>query len=220
MHSLLVSTLLWGYWANIVYIIGMIGYLTIDIISYTYISLQNTISYIIYIFLAIIFVIDAVLYTIDWYISAIKLRTKLNEPKQYRSDLFACIFQNLGSYFYLISALLNFNKILMIKKTFLFNFLGIISFLIESILTLFGWFIFSQRNSSNNLKNTSFWAHILNIIANFIYLCSIILAYYFYITHKDINIALIVQIFGDIVYLLDAYLYHRCWQELNCNIEQ
>jgi len=146
-------TLLWGYWANIVYIIGMIGYLTIDTISYMFVSLNNTISYIIYIFLAIIFIIDAVLYTIDWYMYAIKLRKTKNEPIQYRFEFLACIFQNLGSYFYLIGALLNFDKIRLIKKILLFNFLGIISFLIESILTLFGWIILYRKKSSNNRKN-------------------------------------------------------------------
>jgi hypothetical protein len=35
---------------------------------------------------------------------------------------------------------------------------------------------------------------------------------------------LLLQIFGDFVYLFDAYLYHECWQrdksELNANTEQ
>ena len=108
MRSSVVPTLYWSYWANVVYIIGMIGYLTIDTISYIFISLNNTISFIIYIFLAILFVIDAVLYTIDWYMYAVKLRENKDEPIQYRSEFVACIFQNLGSYFYLIGALLTF----------------------------------------------------------------------------------------------------------------
>jgi hypothetical protein len=225
MHSLLVPTLLWGYWANIVYIIGMIGYLTIDTISYAYISLNNTISSIIYIFLAIIFIIDAVLYTIDWHMYAVKLRKNQTEPIQYRSEFVACIFQNFGSFFYLIGALLNFDRIRLIKKILFFNFIGIISFLIESFFTLFGWIIIYRRKSSN-AKNTYIWAHILNITASLIYLCSIILAYYFYTIYKIVNsnTVLIIQIFGDFVYLLDAYLYHECWQrdkeEFHFNTEQ
>jgi len=220
MCSSLTSTLLWGYWANIVYIIGMIGYLIIDTINYMYISLNNTISLIIYIFLAIIFVIDAVLYTIDWYICTVKLRKNQNESRQYQFEFFACIFQNIGSHFYLIGALLNIDKIRWREKIFLFNFLGIISFLIDSIFTLFGWIIVYRKNSSNNSK--IIWAHILNIIANLIYLSSIILAYYFYRIHKIINpnSVLIIQIFGDYFYLFDAYLYYKCWQEFDINIEQ
>jgi len=66
----------------------------------------------------------------------------------------------------------------------------------------------------------------MNIIPNLIYLYSIILAYYFYRVHKIINpnTILIVQIFGDFVYLFDAYLYHECWQrdkeEFDVNTER
>ncbi len=40
----------------------------------------------------------------------------------------------------------------------------------------------------------------------------------------NLNLVLLLQIFGDFVYLCDAYLYHKCWQrdksELNGNTEQ
>ncbi len=154
MRLSIVPTLLWGYWANIVYMIGMIGYLTIDTISYTYLSLNNTLSFVIYIVLAILFVIDAVLYTIDWYIYAVKLRKTKDESIQYRSEFVACIFQNLGSYFYFIGALLSFNKIQWIKRILVFNFIGIICFLTESIFTLIGWIIVFRRKPSSNPKNS------------------------------------------------------------------
>ncbi|CAF1034422.1 unnamed protein product [Rotaria sordida] len=207
----------WGYWANIIYIIGMIGYLIIDTISYMYISLNAMFSYVIYLILAIIFVIDAILYTIDWYIYAVKLRKNKDQPIQYRSEFLACIFQHIGSIFYLIGALLPFNNIQLMKKL-LFNLFGIISFLIESIFTLLGWIILFRRKFSKTnctLQNSYIWAHTLNIIANLIYLCATILAYYFYRNDKITNstIVLLLQIFGDIVYLIDAYLYHECWQQ-------
>ncbi|CAF4015312.1 unnamed protein product [Rotaria sp. Silwood2] len=216
MHSSIIRTLLWGYWANILYIIGMIGYLTIDTISYMYISLNTIFSFIIYLLLAIVFVIDAVLYTIDWYMYAVKLRKEKDQPIQYRSEFLACIFQNLGSIFYVIGAILAFDKMQLINKL-LFNLLGIFAFLIESIFILLGWIIlFRKKISKNNctLQNIYIWAHALNIIANLIYLCATILAYYFYRSDKNMNstIVLILQIFGDVVYLIDAYLYHECWQ--------
>jgi len=150
MRSSIVPTLLWGYWANIVYIIGMIGYLTIDTISYTYLSFNTTLSFVIYIVLAILFVIDAVLYTIDWYIYAVKLRKTKDESIKYRSEFVACIFQNLGSYFYFIGALLSFNKIQWMTRILFFNFIGIICFLIESIFTIIGWIIIFRRNPKNS----------------------------------------------------------------------
>ncbi|CAF1030095.1 unnamed protein product [Rotaria sp. Silwood1] len=216
MYSSIIRTLYWGYWANIIYIIGMIGYLIIDTISYMYISLNTIFSFIIYLLLAIVFVIDAILYTIDWYMYAVKLRKNKDQPIQYQSEFLACIFQHLGSIFYFIGAILAFNKIYLIKKL-LFNLLGIFSFLIESIFTLLGWIILFRRKLSKtncSLQNIYIWAHTLNIIANLIYLCATILAYYFYRNDKMMNstIVLVLQIFGDIVYLIDAYLYHECWQ--------
>jgi hypothetical protein len=153
MRSSIAPVLFWGYLGNIVYIIGMIGYLTIDISSYMYTSFNSTLSSIIYVILAIIFVIDAVLYTIDWYMYAVKLRKTKNDPIEYRSEFVACIFQNLGSYFYLTGALLSFRKTQLFKKVLLFNFIGIIAFLIDSIFTLLGWLIVFRRKPSKNPKN-------------------------------------------------------------------
>ena len=79
-----------------------------------------------------------------------KLKT---EPIQYRCEFVACIFQNLGSYLYLIGALLSFDKTRLIKKILLFNFIGIVFFLIDSIFTLIGWIITFRRKPSNNPKN-------------------------------------------------------------------
>ena len=126
----------------------MIGYLIIDIISYVYLSLDNIISFMIYIVLAFVFIIDAGLYTIDWYMYAIKLRKSRNEPIQYRLECIACIFLNIGSYFYFIGALLSFNKTQYFEKTLLFTLIGQISFLIESFLTLFGWMLINRRKTS------------------------------------------------------------------------
>ncbi|CAF3210044.1 unnamed protein product [Rotaria socialis] len=221
MHSTIARFLLCGYWANIVYIIGMIGYLIIDTISYMYMSFNSTISSIIYMILASVFVIDAILYTMDWYMYAVKLRKYQDQPVQYRSEFVACIFQNLGSIFYLIGAILVFEKIQVIEKKFLFNLFGIISFLMESFLTLLGWIIVFRRRpaktskNSCNFQNAYIWAHVLNIIGNLIYLCATILAYYIYRTEKIINSSrvLLLQIFGDFVYLFDAYIYHECWKQ-------
>jgi hypothetical protein len=54
----------------------------------------------------------------------------------------------------------------------------------------------------------------MNMIGSLLYLCATILAIYFYKTQKmsSSNTVLILQIIGDLVYLFDAYLYHKCWQ--------
>ncbi|CAF1055373.1 unnamed protein product [Adineta ricciae] len=213
--------LFWGYWANIVYIIGMIGYLTIDIISYTSTKFDNALSFLIYLLLAILFVLDASLYTVDWYVYAMKFPASEGQKSiQYPSEFFACIFQNLGSYFYLFGAVLSCDKTRWINHIFLLNFLGILCFLIESILVLLGWFIIFGKKLSHyskdrcTFRNLYVWAHAFNILGNLVYLCAILFAYNCYRNYKILNsdTALLIQILGDLVYLFDAYLYHECWK--------
>src|SRR5579871_320061 len=105
-----VSPLYWSYWANVIYILGMFGYLTIDSVNYIFRSFNDNFSCFVYVCLAILFVIDAGLYTMDWYTYAVKLRENKDQPIQYRIEFVGCIFQNLGSYLYLFGALLAFNK--------------------------------------------------------------------------------------------------------------
>jgi hypothetical protein len=152
MRSPILPALSWSYWANVIYILGMFGYLTIDTITYLSDTFNNTFSSFIYVFLAIMFVIDAILYTIDWYMCAVKLRENEDEPIEHRIDLVACIFQNLGSYFYLIGALLSFNRVRFIEKILLLYFIGIIAFLMEAGLTFIGWRISFRKNPTANPK--------------------------------------------------------------------
>lgn len=59
------------------------------------------------------------------------------------------------------------------------------------------------------------WAHILNILPSLIYLYANILAFYVYRTEKITTSSnvLLLQVIGDLVYLIDAYLYYECWQK-------
>lgn len=59
------------------------------------------------------------------------------------------------------------------------------------------------------------WANIMNIVGGLVYLCATTLAYRLYISLNFVNLdaVLIVQMFGDLVYLFDALLYYDCWQQ-------
>ncbi|CAF2401885.1 unnamed protein product [Rotaria sp. Silwood2] len=232
MDSLVVPISYWSYWANVVYILGMFGYLTIDTINYIFKSFNESFSCFIYVFLAILFVIDAALYTIDWYMYAIKFRQNKNEPIEYEAELVACLFQNLGSYFYLISALLAFNKSRFVKEILLYNLIGINAFLMESGFIFLGWRISFRRKPSTNPKrgcvpqDVYMWAFIMYTVASLIYLCATTLAYRIYTTLNIVNPngVLILQMLGDLVYLFDAYLYYECWkrdkQDYDMNTER
>jgi hypothetical protein len=152
MRSSVAPILYWSYWGNVIYILGMFGYLTIDAVTYVFTSFDSTFSSFVYAFLAMLFVIDAILYTIDWYMYAVKLRSNENEPIEHRAELVACIFQNLGSYLYLIGALLAFDKTRLMKAVLLLNFIGIIAFLIEAGFTFLGWRISFRKKPSANAK--------------------------------------------------------------------
>jgi hypothetical protein len=64
------------------------------------------------------------------------------------------------------------------------------------------------------------------MIASLIYLCATSLAYRFYTNLNVVNSnsILIIQMFGDLIYLFDAYLYYECWkrdkQEYDVNTER
>ncbi|CAF3190947.1 unnamed protein product [Rotaria socialis] len=221
MDSPVVPIYYWSYWATVIYIAGMFGYLAIDTSNYLFEIFNDSLSYFVYAFLAILFVVDAALYTIDWYIYAVRSRNDKNEPIQYQAELVACIFQNLGSYCYLISALLTFNKSQYMGKILLFNLIGIFAYLIESGFIFLEWGISGRRKPSTNPKrgcvsqDVYMWAHILYTVANLIYLCATTLAYRFYVNLNDVNVrgVVILQILGDLVYLCDACLYYEGWLE-------
>lgn len=146
------SALYWSYWANIFYILGMFGYLTIDTLTYLHPTFNNQFSSFIYIFLAMIFVIDAILYSIDWYMYAVKFREYQTDRIEYRTELVACIFLHLGSYLYLTSSLLYFKRDQFIRTILLMNFLGTLAFLFEAGCTLLGWRMTFRKYPSANPK--------------------------------------------------------------------
>ncbi|CAM4749610.1 unnamed protein product [Rotaria magnacalcarata] len=221
MDSPIVPIYYWNYWATVIYIVGMFGYLAIDTSNYLFEVFDDSFSCFVYAFLAILFVIDAALYTIDWYVSAIRSPNDNNEPIQCQAEFVACLFQNLGSYCYLISALLTFNKSQYMGTVLLFNLIGIVAFLIESGFTFLEWYISCRRKPSTNPKrgcvfqDVYLWAHILYAAATLIYLCATTLAYRFYTNLNLVNVrsVVILQILGDLVYLCDAYLYYKGWRE-------
>ena len=64
------------------------------------------------------------------------------------------------------------------------------------------------------------------MVAGIIYLTAFIIALMSLRTGKvnRLTIFLLLQIIGDVIYLIDAYLYHQCWQrdkqELEANTER
>jgi hypothetical protein len=130
-----------AYWANILYIVGMFGYLTIDTLTYVDRSIDLKLSSSIYCALAVVFVFDAILYTIDWYFYAVKYRDDTTAPIRYRSEAIACVFHLLGSQSYLLGAIFALDRPRQTGRMLLFNVIGIVALLVESAFTLLGWIV-------------------------------------------------------------------------------
>ncbi|CAF0950385.1 unnamed protein product [Didymodactylos carnosus] len=225
MRILQISPLFWNYWASVVYILGSISYMFMDSFCLIF-SVDNYASFVIYIILANLFVIDAILYAIDWYTYAILLRKHKNDLINYRSELIACIFQHFGSYCYLLGAILALDKTKYMAKILILNIIGIFSLVLEAIFTIIGWQI-SLRTSTylshkHFVHDIYFWGHTLNLTASLMYLLATILAGIFF-RMKSIKYSLIVQllqIIGDIIYVVDSFVYMGCYMEDKRSIEE
>jgi hypothetical protein len=215
---------LWWYSAgNILYALGSLGYLAINLANLiNRQTVESQATYIVLIILAIVFIIDALLYTADWYEQrAIKERR----------ELIGCILNIIGSVLYLIGATVfvnqqsstnNFNNTTNIPA-FVFNIAGMLAYLGESILDFF-----APRVSKTTSKcSVEFFAHLLNLLGNISYLCahiiqpivSTIASFTTDSLNTIMNFIFIIirpiQIGGDVIYTIDAVLYIIVWIKAN-----
>lgn len=147
------SDLCWNYWATVLYIFGMFGYLITDTLSYLAVNVDDKLFAAVYTFLALIFVIDAILYNIDWYVYAIQQRDDTHPLPEHRIALLACVFHHIGSQCYLVGAMLMFNKLRWIREYLLVLFFGILALTLESTLTFAGWILSLKRQRSSNFQH-------------------------------------------------------------------
>lgn len=152
-RSEMLPALYWGYWANIFYILGMCGYLMMDTLMYLTVAMETRLISFVYTFLAVILLVDAILYSIDWHTYAVKSREKLDQPIHFRSEFVACVFHYVGSFGYLIGALTAFNRTDLFNAFLLLNFLGSLAFLFEAAFTFLGWVITLKRIPAKHPKH-------------------------------------------------------------------
>jgi len=215
---------LWWYSAaNIIYALGSLGYLAINIVNLIdRNTVEYPVTYIVLVILAIIFVIDALLYTADWF---------EQRATKKRLELISCIFNIIGSILYLIGATVfknqktstnNFTNVTDIPA-FVFNIAGMLAFLAESILDFF-----TPRVSKQSSKcSVEYFAHILNLLGNLTYLTaniiqpiiSFIANYTTDILNRINDFIYIIirpiQIGGDVIYTIDGILYMIVWIKAN-----
>lgn len=181
--------LLWSFWANILFIFGMIGYLILDLIDYIYPDtfyplMRNHM----YVFLAGVFVVNASLHLFLVY-------STNKTIERYYTMLCACLFDQLGSYAYLLGAVFFALKSMNSNLIWLLNTIGVCAFLIAATMNL----------TLSAGSHTAMWADHLNFLGSLFYLLAIVVT--------QIPLTKIIVLFGDSVYLICSILYLLCWFE-------
>ena len=181
------QTLFWSFWANLLFIVGMSGYLLMDLLDYICpLALQSSISSSLYVLLASLFVINATLQLFLIY-------TMNRNDKGYLTLVCSSLLDKLGSYAYLLGAIFVAAGSVSTNLIWIFNIIGVCTFLIAATMNII----------TPATSYTSMWADHLNFIGSLFYLLAIVIT--------RLPLTKIIVIFGDIVYLFCAILYIMCW---------
>ncbi|CAF0864625.1 unnamed protein product [Adineta ricciae] len=179
--------LFWSFWANFIFIIGMIGYLLMDGLDYMRPNLINsTLTFAIYVILAAIFVFNA-------FFQMLSLYHVHSSTHRYYIMVLSCVFDKIGSDAYFLGALLAATAFTDSKTVWTCNTVGVGAFVIGAVVNMM------VRGSSMFYS----LANILNLLGSLLYLLAAFLTL--------VPVTQIIVIVGDIVYLIDAFLYMTCW---------
>jgi len=205
MNLFFVPCIYWYFHANLFFIIGMTGYLTMDVIDYA-ITVNATTTYIVYVILSSIFVIDAIIHFLIWQ------SDPLCESKMYNGiSCSAWIFDNIGSFSYLLGALFSYNIETSLQIVRIFNLIGVCGFLLEAIASFIAWRIITKMNTKNAKINA--WANSFNLLGSILYLVATNLLFGSKGQH-------LTQIAGDAIYFIDSILYMCCWYREKRSLER
>lgn len=179
--------LFWSFWANVVFTLGMIGYLVIDGLDYMNpnalsLSLFNSI----YVVLAAVFIFDSSAQLFSIYKTP-------SSTQRYYVMVVSCVFDAIGSDAYFLGALFEATAFTTSKTVWLFNTVGVCGFVIGAAINML------TRGSSIFYS----WANILNLLGALLYLLATIITI--------VPATNIIIIIGDVVYIIDAVLYIICW---------
>jgi hypothetical protein len=179
--------LFWSFWANIIFLVGMIGYFLMDGLDYMRPNTINlSLAYSIYVVLAAVFVVD----------SAFQLLSIYNTSRyanRYYAMVFSSIFDKIGSNAYFLAALFTATALTSSNTIWIINVIGLCGFVAGAAVNM-------MVSGSSVLYS---WANNFNLLGSLLYLLAIII--------DRMPLTQIIFIIGDIVYLVDAILYTICW---------
>eukprot|EP00808_Paulinella_micropora_P030092 g27911.t1 len=162
-----------GFWASLINIFASTGYVVADILSATSLDISTESSITLFITLAVLFLIDALLYMAAWY-----------QTSDRSLDFWAYgeVFNIIGSAIFVVSAcipaeLLTYNptysQMIFARSILaLTNVLGMVTFSFDSLFYMTAWFHGTDKSESvyTKLKTADTWAEILNVFPSLLYL--------------------------------------------------
>ncbi|CAF0775623.1 unnamed protein product [Didymodactylos carnosus] len=192
----------------------MIGYLFMDTIDFMF-MVDFSISFILYIVLAMFFVVDALIHIMIRYSSDEHFHSKYGTFISYKTvAAFACIADNIASISYMIGAIFSGNERLLDEVVSYFNLIGSVGFLMEACLSMFGWYIVKHNEHSGENDNLHAYAYGCSVVGALLYSAAAVLNFF-----VELRIVRLTQIGGDVVYLIDSILFCACWYRLKQKIE-
>jgi hypothetical protein len=181
---------------------------------------------VLYIVLAGIFVIEGILYALDWCQVACCQQGSHGSIGYYKFKLLASVFHNIGSLSYLLGAIFGANTthqqpdFLSSPRVYVCNIIGMAALVIEAILSLIGWMLRPPDNQRCHCPHgVPLWANILNLLGGLVYLAASILSPVLVVVYSATktqitihqNYIRLLLIAGDGVYLIDSLLYMVLW---------
>ena len=150
-------TLFWSFLANILFIIGMLGYFLMDGLDYKRPdALSTSVASTIYVLLAGIFVLNSMFQLLSIYnISSSTYR--------YYFMVSSCIFDKVGSYTYFLGAILSAVEFTNSNIIWTFNTVGVCGFAVGAIINMM------VRGPSVLYA----WANNLNLLGSLLYVLAI-----------------------------------------------
>eukprot|EP01123_Difflugia_compressa_P011410 TRINITY_DN453_c2_g1_i1.p1 TRINITY_DN453_c2_g1~~TRINITY_DN453_c2_g1_i1.p1 ORF type:complete len:263 (+),score=25.73 TRINITY_DN453_c2_g1_i1:48-836(+) len=169
--------LFWYTSANIFYILGMVGYVAVNIYNSTS-QEDNTIQpwyNPVYVTLAVVFVVDSILYFIAW-----GLDTNVDKSK-WDSSVWGEILNVFGSILYLISACLLYpasedstlTRLQLLSMVLAaLNLLACVVFAIDAFIYMAAWWNTSDKTCPSVGRDLYFWASLFNVLPSLGYVCA------------------------------------------------
>ncbi|CAF0985022.1 unnamed protein product [Rotaria magnacalcarata] len=179
--------LFWSFWANVIYLIGMIGYFLMDVFNYIRPNVINlSLSSSIYAILAGIFVIDTTLQIFSVYNIS-------RNAHRYYAMVLSSIFDQVGSHVYFLGALFTATALTNSTTIAICNGVGAANFAMGAAINMLA----PGSGVVHLLANS------LNLLGSLCYVLAIFLT----------NVALTqsIVIVGDSIYVIDAILYMISW---------